>query len=117
MLIAGEEEDFEADLNARDDSPPPANTQLTLLELSMFALGGIIGPHTMKLHGHIAELEVVVMINSGASHCFINQTTIDRLGLYVTSRNKFRVRLRIPAQCQREFVVLLRFSWVQYKFK
>ena len=48
----------------------------------------------MKLHGRIAELEVVVMIDSGGSHYFINQTTNDRLGLHVTSTDKFGVRLR-----------------------
>ena len=47
----------------------------------------------MKLRGRIAELEVVVMIDSGGSQCFINQTAIDRLGLHVTSIGKFRVRL------------------------
>ena len=95
MLLAGEDEDSEVNLEAKDDGDPPSSTdtQLTLLELSMFSLGGITGSRTMKLHGRIAELEVVVMIDSDASHCFINQTVIDRLWLHVTSTGKFEVRL------------------------
>ena len=90
VLIMGEDEDSEADLNARDDGdpPPPMDTQLTLLELSMFSLGGITSPCTMKLHGHIAELELAVMVD-------INQTTIDRLWFHVTSTSKFEVRLEV----------------------
>ena len=54
----------------------------------MFSLGGITSPCTMKLHGHIAELKLVVMID-------INQTTIDKLWLHVTSTSIFEVRLEV----------------------
>ena len=120
VLIAGEDEDSEADLDAKDngDLPPPANTQLNLLEVSMFALGGITGPRTMKLRGRITELKVVVMVDSGASHCFINQIAIDKLGLHVTSTGKFGVRLgdgssSISRGVCRDVKVWLRSTWVQ----
>ena len=95
VLLVSEDEDSKVDLDVKDDgyTPSSADTQLTILELSMFYLGGITGPRTMKLRGHIAELEVVVMNDSDASHCFINHTAIDRLGLHVTSTSKFGVRL------------------------
>ena len=59
----------------------------------MFALGGITGPKTMKFYGRIKGVEVVVMVDSGASHCFVNETTIGRLGLHKTSTGSFGVRL------------------------
>ena len=42
VLLVGEDEDSKADLDAKDDGdpPPPVDTQLTLLELSIFSLGG-----------------------------------------------------------------------------
>ena len=76
MLIAGEDEDFEVDLDTKDDGDPSSqlapstNSQLTLMELSVFALGGITGLHMMKLCGHIADIGVMVMVDSGVSHCF-----------------------------------------------
>ena len=47
----------------------------------------------MKLRGHISEIEVMVMVDSGANHCFINQTTIEKLGMPVTYAGRFGVRL------------------------
>ena len=97
MLIASEDEEFEANLDSKDDDDPSSqlatstNNQLTLMELSMFALGGTNGPSTMKLHGHIAGIEVMVMVDSDASHCFINQTTVDKLGLQVTCAGRFGI--------------------------
>ena len=40
-----------------------------------------------------SDIEVMVMVNSGASHYFINQTTIDKLGMPVTCAGRFGVRL------------------------
>ena len=99
MLIAGEDEDFEAYLDSKDeDDPAPqlatlANNHLTLMELSMFALGGITGPRTLKLCGHISDIEVMVMVDSGASHCFINQTTVDKLAMPITCESRFGVHV------------------------
>ena len=33
------------------------------------------------------------MVDNGASHCFINEKAINRLGLQISSIRKFRVRL------------------------
>ena len=99
MLIAGEDEDLEAILDSKDDDDPapqlasPANNQLTLMELSTFAFGGITGPRTMKLRGHISDIEVMVMVDSGVNHCFINQTIVDKLGMLVTCTGRIGVRL------------------------
>ena len=99
MLIAGEDEDFEPDLDSKDDDDlasqltTTTNNHLTLMKLSMFSLGGITAPCTMKLRGHISDIEVIVMVDSGASHYFINYTTVDKLGMPVTYAGIFGVRL------------------------
>ncbi|XP_042027355.1 uncharacterized protein LOC121774573 [Salvia splendens] len=49
--------------------------------------------HTMKLSGSIAIYNVTVMVDSGASHCFIADHVATRLGLVITSTTTFSVRL------------------------
>ena len=66
---------------------------LTLMELSMFALGGIKCPQAMKLHGKSGDSEVVVMVDSCASHCFINERAISHLQFPMAFTGKFGVRL------------------------
>ena len=87
ILIAGEDEDLDASANAWDPGDPltwlPSQPEAHIahMELSMFALGGIIGLKTIMLHNKIAGLEVVVMVDSKSNHCFVNEITIGHLVL------------------------------------
>lgn len=51
------------------------------LQLSSATAFGIDGPQTMKFLGNINGTKVVVMVDSGATHCFISPTTVASLGL------------------------------------
>ena len=67
ILVAGEDEDPKVDLDARDpgDAPPTMaptmDNQISQMEFSMFALGGISGPRKMKLCDKLTRLEVITM--------------------------------------------------------
>ncbi|KAL2543175.1 Eukaryotic aspartyl protease family protein [Abeliophyllum distichum] len=51
------------------------------VELSINSVVGLTEPRTMKLVGHIAQKEVVVLIDSGATHNFISAEIVQQLGL------------------------------------
>ncbi|MCI08622.1 enzymatic polyprotein, partial [Trifolium medium] len=50
----------------------------------MGMLGSMGESHTMKVEGRIKNVEVLVLIDSGASHCFISPKVTTALGLVVT---------------------------------
>ena len=50
-------------------------------ELSVNSVVGLSAPHTIKLRGTINGEEVVVLIDSGATHNFISESLVRRLGL------------------------------------
>lgn len=50
-------------------------------ELSVNSVVGISSPHTIKLKGKIQGEEVVVLIDSGATHNFILESLVRRIGL------------------------------------
>lgn len=56
---------------------------LQQLELSAVSAFGFDGPRTMKLKGVIAGQPVVVMIDSGATHCFIAKEVVEKLKIGV----------------------------------
>ena len=95
ILIESEDEDLDVAAKIGDPRDAPLlltshpKSHLATMELSMFALWGITGPKTMKLCCKIKGLEVMVMVDSGVCHCFINEITIGQLGLHRTSTGSF----------------------------
>ncbi|XP_031122125.1 uncharacterized protein LOC116025152 [Ipomoea triloba] len=68
--------------------------QLSLLELPLTAMGGTAaGPKTMKLRGQIAGQEIVIMVDSGASHNFISSRLTSILQHPLESTTAFGVQL------------------------
>lgn len=49
------------------------------IELPMFSLEGIQRPRTMKFRGLVDENEVVVLIDSGASHNFVSSNLVQQM--------------------------------------
>lgn len=52
-----------------------------LVELSLNSVVGLTAPRTMKLKGRIKGTEVVILIDSGASHNFISTELVQSLDL------------------------------------
>nr|GLL33427.1 uncharacterized protein LOC109182641 [Ipomoea trifida] len=64
-----------------------------MLDLPLSALGGIDRPRTMKFSGHVANADVVVMVDSGASHNFISSHLTGMFEHPLEFTPKFSVRL------------------------
>lgn len=63
------------------------------IELSAAAACGFDGPQMMKVLGLIGDFRVAVMIDSGATHCFVSPYIVKRLTLAVDTSAKLPVRL------------------------
>ncbi len=52
-----------------------------LLGISMHALAGALAPRTMRLMGRILGQQVVILIETGSTHSFVDQNLAKRLQL------------------------------------
>ncbi|KAF7826330.1 Retrotransposable element Tf2 [Senna tora] len=83
----GEEFVFDPDETRKDKSVS------TLMSLSLNSVVGITSGRTMKLMGKIRGKEVVIMIDSGATHNFISEELVKRMGLEIEKTKSYRVTL------------------------
>ncbi|CAA2982796.1 Hypothetical predicted protein [Olea europaea subsp. europaea] len=60
-----------------------------LIELSIKSVVGLFIPQTMKLQGSILGQSVVVIIDCGATHNFISNELVWKLGLNITSKYSY----------------------------
>ncbi|KZV40028.1 hypothetical protein F511_12423 [Dorcoceras hygrometricum] len=63
------------------------------LDLPLFSISGMTQPQTLKLRGRIQNEEVVVMMDSGASHNFISRKLVEKLGMEIDEGVRFGVCL------------------------
>ncbi|MCI91096.1 enzymatic polyprotein, partial [Trifolium medium] len=59
----------------------------------MGVLGSIGESHTMKVEGRIQNVEILVLIDSGASHNFISPKVTTALGLSITPTTAKSIKL------------------------
>ena len=62
-------------------------------ELMLHVVRGIAEPHTLKIRGNIASLPVLALIDSGASHNFLSEDVVTKLGMKGEKNKAFWVRL------------------------
>ncbi|KAL5565182.1 hypothetical protein UlMin_028346 [Ulmus minor] len=91
-------------LLAEDDSNPkiefsnmdqasPNSLSFSSLNLSLNSLMGITSSHSMKVRGQLGSWEIVVLIDSGASHSFIAKKLVQELGLLCEPTTGLGVRV------------------------
>ncbi|GJT84253.1 putative mitochondrial protein [Tanacetum coccineum] len=81
VLLVGDDEEFvEEETNGSDTS----HVHLDSVEVSLNSVIGFTSPRTMKLCGNIGGIDIVVLIDSGATHNFLSQELVKHLGLFVS---------------------------------
>lgn len=77
-------------INALGDEIPE------LAELSLDSKAGLSSTRTIKLRGSIKGQEVVILIDSGASHSFVSTGVVQHIGLQFSSTKGYGV---LMGQC------------------
>ncbi|CAH1433964.1 unnamed protein product [Lactuca virosa] len=72
VLIVDEEDDKRTNLE---------HAHFDMAEVSLNAINGLTPPRTMKVRGDVGGLEVIVLIDSGATHNFLSTRIISQLGI------------------------------------
>ena len=65
----------------------------TTAVLCISSMVGFCPPHSMKVHDKIKSREVIVLIDSGASHNFISKHVVSELQLRCDPTQKFEVQM------------------------
>ena len=63
------------------------------LEISLHAMASSPTPQTMQIHGVINQQSLVVLINSGSTHNFIEESLAEKLGLTCNMEERFNVKV------------------------
>ena len=87
MLIVREEEE---EAEAPEEGAEPG-TEEEVVELSVNSVVGFTSPRTMKLKGRLRGDEVIVLIDSGATHNFISAELVRKMGLAVDRTGDYGV--------------------------
>lgn len=94
LLIADPEDDGEPS----DDNPnteATSSTQLTLDppqdQISFYALSGHLAPETLHLLGWVSHHSVVILIDGGSMHNFVQERLVHSLGLSAQPTHPLRV--------------------------
>ena len=84
---------FVADQTPMSDNATNLVDYFPPLSLSLSSMVGLSTPHLRNIQGRIRDPEVVVLIDSGASHNFIADALVKELGLSVASTKDSEVVL------------------------
>ncbi|CAA0808190.1 Unknown protein, partial [Striga hermonthica] len=104
------------------EEEPPQDDEIKVFsdepEISMHAMVGIRGPRTMRLPAWVKDRKVMVLVDNGSSHNFINAKLSQKLNLPTLNIEPFEVRVANGErlQCTKSFrKVPIRFSGVTVK--
>ncbi|XP_057806177.1 uncharacterized protein LOC131021105 [Salvia miltiorrhiza] len=99
QVLIGDEDDEQSDelqqpqgvsLEEKELEEAAELQQLQLSELTSF---GFDGPQTMKLFGRVGDTRLLLMVDNGASHCFVSEKVARKLNWQIEPTTSFSVVL------------------------
>ncbi|XP_026383401.1 uncharacterized protein LOC113278891 [Papaver somniferum] len=84
MLIADEDLEDHGSLSTEEISDTYPSASDSTIEISLQALTGNIAHDTIRISGHLNKHPVVVLIDTGSTHNFIDAALTSKLGLHVS---------------------------------
>ena len=74
----------DSDIEGIEDTPEfsPEVDDESIPQVSLSAMTGILQPQTLKLRGHIKKNNVMVLIDTGSTHNFLDSTMAKRLNIF-----------------------------------
>ncbi|KAD3337069.1 hypothetical protein E3N88_32589 [Mikania micrantha] len=82
--------ELDEDVSTNNEPTDPLSDD-TQAEISFHAISGTILPQTLRLPGKIHNKDVVILIDGGSTHNFIEQSLVERFGLTVDQGVKLEV--------------------------
>ncbi|KAI0497361.1 hypothetical protein KFK09_020584 [Dendrobium nobile] len=92
LLVCDNEED-EEEGGSSSEVEGEEKLHLDVEEVSLNSVVGFTPSHTMKVRGEIADREVVVLIDSGATHNFISTQIVESLGMELVDTGGYGVMM------------------------
>lgn len=90
--MADAEDPCLSNIDGPDPEPdPPDETDPTQAQISLHSLAGHLAPETLRLLGSIAGHPVVILIDGGSTHNFIQESLVAQLGFPSSETRPLRV--------------------------
>ncbi|GFZ10853.1 hypothetical protein Acr_22g0002510 [Actinidia rufa] len=86
----GEQEDYDQEL-PQDEGNEEVLEQESDLQISINALTRLVSYRTMRVQGFVKKKEVVILIDIGSTHNFLNQEVVRRAGVETIETNPLTV--------------------------
>ncbi|KAL0539505.1 hypothetical protein IC582_023720 [Cucumis melo] len=97
FFITNEDEELGTEEEMEDEVTEEAELGSLVIkggsEISLRTILGFTSKGTMKIRGTICDREVIILIDSGATHNFIHRGVVEELALPLERRNKFGVTI------------------------
>lgn len=77
------------DLDEVDMTP----AQSEIPEISLHAIAGSLSPRTMRIHGKVLNCSVVILVDTGSTHNFLDPMIAKKVGLEVNAGKQIEVRV------------------------
>ena len=88
VLLVGDDED-----DIEEEEKDASHVHLDMVEVSLNSVIGFTSPRTMKIRGSIGGLDVVVLIDCGATHNFISHKVVEQLALMISGTSSVGVMM------------------------
>ncbi|XP_028775121.1 uncharacterized protein LOC114732011 [Neltuma alba] len=104
-LEAEKSEDGKVETDKEEEATEMEEGGNMTMELSLNSISGFGSNHTMKVRGWLAEEEVIILIDSGATHNFVSEELVNKKGIEVDEIAEYTVavgdgrRLRRRQRC------------------